>query len=986
MNVRIFKVDWYNGKPIVTGGGYQLAYQGDDMSNMVIFDKAPNLDNYYLVVSMKLDEADNEPTTLPAIQLEGPFWVVPNYYTQNAQTILFQCCSRTPQGNYEHHSAWFSGTILPSIKHNGNPIDLSPMFDPYMAILDDKVTKLIIAAGDVQIDSEMSDSSTNPLQNKVITGRLEQQAANIGDLSQLQTEEKSDLVSAINEAAQTGSSGGTEREWNLPTLKIYGDISQMTAEKNEPKIYQYIWEDPDNKEQRTGYCSMKWQGESSLFYPKKNYTIKFFHDAKYKRKDKISLFDDLKLKKSKWVVKANWVDRSMARNIVTCQLWGQMVRSRNGAPVQNLVDTPNYGAINGHPVKVYVNDVWHGLYTFNIPKDEDLFGMEEGNPLHCAICGDAQSGTSAVAFRVASISGWELEVPEDAWASYEVEEEGQTVTKYVKDGLINLINFVMNATDAEFKESLNDYLDVESAIDYYLMVYLNCGIDSLGRNLILLTYDGGNKWYCSLYDADTTWGNGIKGAPTYDPTLPCPEGYQMKTSLLWERLEACFGDELYSRWTALRKNIFRADYIKAQFDYLWGDITEELYEADEENWKYKDVQNPAMPQWNVDFKTKIFEFIDGRLPYCDAEFKAMRTPVACTGITLSESSISFANGNPVTLVATVEPENTTDEVTWETSDETVAVVGDGNVYPVGVGTATITATCGYQTATCSVAVTGLSFSVTLAGDNATLTNTGTVAPNSAYTGTLTVDTGYRLTSVVVTMGGHDITASAYNGNAISVAQVTGNIIVTVSTEFVYDDTGLAFELDSAFVINGRYFIDTGFQYDCTSPLTIAIDLTQPDDMTSSANNLYMFGATRKDGGKAGWLANYRGIVGVQGKSTVSGFPATPRFRARAVLRYNPTTRVLSTRSSGPDSITGVIAEKTSSNGHTTVTNPRPDRDAFATSMYIGGVHGVNGLESASNTGKIHDMRIYTRRWTDEEVKHWLGVDSLSTVFTDDMDQ
>lgn len=29
--------------------------------------------------------------------------------------------------------------------------------------------------------------------------------------------------------------------------------------------------------------------------------------------------------------------------------------------------------------------------------------------------------------------------------------------------------------------------------------------------------------------------------------------------------------------------------------------------------------------------------------------------------------------------------------------------------------------------------------------------------------------------------------------------------------------------------------------------------------------------------------------------------------------------------------------------------------------------------------------IYSRRWTDEEVKQWLGVDTLSTIFTDDMD-
>lgn len=802
----------------------------------------------------------------------------------------------------------------------------------------------------------------------------------LGDLSQLNTENKTNLVDAINEAAQTGSSGEVVR--HLPTLKIYGDISQMTAEKNEPKIYQYIWEDPDNKEQRTGYCSMKWQGESSLTYPKKNYTIKFFHDAKYKRKDKISLFDDLELKKNKWVIKANWVDRSMAKNVVSCQLWGQIVKNRTTEPESHLTDSPNYGAVNGHPIEVYINDVWHGLYTFNIPKDEDLFGMEEDNPLHCAVCGDSQSGTGSTAFRIATTSGWELEVP-DAWASYEVEEEGQTVTKYVADGLVNLINFVMTATDAEFKENLNNYLDVESAIDYYLMAYLDCGVDSLGRNLMLLTYDGGNKWYCSLYDADTTWGNGVMGAGTYNPTLPCPEGYQMQTSLLWERMEVCFGDELYERWKALRQNIFRADYIKNQFTYFWEDISPEKYDADIERWRAQDPQNPNLPQWNIDVQKAIFDFIDARLPYCDAQIKAMRTPVPCTGITLNESNIIFTNGNPIVLVATLDPENTTDEVVWASSDNTVVTVNNGTVYPLKNGSATITATCGNQTATCSVTVVGLSFEISLVGSHATLSNTDVIAPNASYTGTLTADTGFEFTSVIVTMGGTDITATAYSNGTISIAQVTGNIVVAVETAYHYDETDLEYKLGSAFTANGTNYVDTGFLYDAVSPLTIAIDFTQPDDMTTAG--LYLFGSKRSGGGNAGWDVPYRGTKGIHEKNQATGLPATARLRAKAVLRYDPVRKVMATRASCPDTVSGNIVEKTSSYGHVAVSSTRPDRDAFTTSLYLGGIHGTEGLESAVASGTIHDMRIYSRRWTDAEVKQWLGLDSLSTAFTDDMD-
>lgn len=805
-------------------------------------------------------------------------------------------------------------------------------------------------------------------------------ADDVGDLSQLTTTAKEDLVSAINEAARTGSGGEVTHE--MPVLKIYGDISASNKE-TETKAYRYVWENPDEGEQRTGYCSLKWQGESSLTYPKKNYTIKFFHDKKYKRKDKISLFDELVLKKNKWVVKANWVDRSQAKNVVSCRLWGQMVKSRITEPESHMKAAPNFGAVDGYPVKVYVNDEWHGLYSFNIPKDEDLFGMEEGNPLHCAVCGDQQLSLP-VQFRQASTTGWELEVP-DAWASYEVEEEGQTVTKYVADGFTSMINFVMTATDEEFKSGLDDYLDVESAIDYYLFCYYSAAIDSLGRNLMLVTYDGGNKWYCSLYDADTTWGNGLNGTGTYDPQLPCPEMYEMQTSLLWERLEACFGDELWERWSDLRKTIFRPEYVQNEFYLFWRYITDDDYEADVDRWTNVDPSRPFVPQYNLDIRKKIFDFIEDRAVYCDTQIKAMRTPVPCTAITLDQSTIAFTTGDPITLTATVEPENTTDDIVWTVSDDTILTVEDGVVRPLKNGTATITATCGTQTATCTATVTALSYSVTLTGTHVHLSNTDDVQPNASYTGTLTTDTGYNLTSVSVSMGGVDITETAYNNGVITIAQVTGNISVAVETVYEYDTTDLVYRLPAEFSVDGEHYIDTGWLYDGVSSFTIALDLTQPNDVTT--NDKRLLGALLAVGYAFRYDTAYRGFKNILYNDMMSGLPAVTGDRVKIVMRYDDTRHILSCRSwSRYNSIQypDATGESTSSYGHTTATG-QANRDAFTQTMYLGAVHTSNGAEFSQDSGKIHDCRIYDRRWTDAEVMEWLGVSTLSTVFTDDLD-
>lgn len=94
----------------------------------------------------------------------------------------------------------------------------------------------------------------------------------------------------------------------------------------------------------------------------------------------------------------------------------------------------------------------------------------------------------------------------------------------------------------------------------------------------------------------------------------------------------------------------------------------------------------------------------------DADFSANKvatvalvSTVPCTGITLSETSISFTHfAETGTLTATVLPSDTTDSVVWSTSDADVVTVSNGALTAVGVGSATITATCGNRSATCTV--------------------------------------------------------------------------------------------------------------------------------------------------------------------------------------------------------------------------------------------------------------------------------------------
>ena len=82
--------------------------------------------------------------------------------------------------------------------------------------------------------------------------------------------------------------------------------------------------------------------------------------------------------------------------------------------------------------------------------------------------------------------------------------------------------------------------------------------------------------------------------------------------------------------------------------------------------------------------------------------------VPITSVTLNQSTLTLIRGNSEKLTATVFPSDTTESTifSWSSSDTSVATVTSaGEVTAVGVGSATITVTCGGKTAICDITVT-----------------------------------------------------------------------------------------------------------------------------------------------------------------------------------------------------------------------------------------------------------------------------------------
>ena len=297
-----------------------------------------------------------------------------------------------------------------------------------------------------------------------------------------------------------------------------------------------------------GYVDIKCQGNSSMSYPKKNFTIKPYKDKAKTTKLKI----DFKGwgKQSKFVLKANWIDITHARNVVSARLWGDIIKTRGDyatALPELLRTSPNQGAVDGFPVLVYSNGVYQGRYTLNIPKDKWMSNMDDALDTHCILCGENYASGCFRALPVINGTDW-------------TDELHDVVPATIKTSWTNAIKFVMNSTDTEFKTNLSNYFDVNSLIDYYIYGLVSTNLDGFGKNQLFFCYDG-IHWIASVYDMDSTWGlywNGSKILPT-DYRRNQYEDYANNTSnLLYNRLEQLYKAQLKTRYTELRKDVLSA--------------------------------------------------------------------------------------------------------------------------------------------------------------------------------------------------------------------------------------------------------------------------------------------------------------------------------------------------------------------------------------------------------------------------------------------
>jgi uncharacterized protein YjdB len=244
---------------------------------------------------------------------------------------------------------------------------------------------------------------------------------------------------------------------------------------------------------------------------------------------------------------------------------------------------------------------------------------------------------------------------------------------------------------------------------------------------------------------------------------------------------------------------------------------------------------------------------------------AITVKTAVTGVTLDQTAVTLEIGETVTLVATIEPANATNQlVGWTSGNEDVATVDDGLVTAISAGSATISVITldGSKIASCEVTVTEASIAVTgVTLDQQTLalepggtaTLVATVAPDDATDKSVTWSSS---DNAVATVADGVVTAVADGTCTITVTTTDGGLTATcaVTVETVgVENLKAAFRVypnpvQDNLIIDGQNIQSVAIYSITGAPVMIVNEgLSEGIDVSAIQSGMYLLKITTDEG-------------------------------------------------------------------------------------------------------------------------------------------
>ena len=308
------------------------------------------------------------------------------------------------------------------------------------------------------------------------------------------------------------------------------------------------------------------QGTSSAGYARKNYIISFPYDYQL-REDSIPT--------NMFTFKADVASSEGANNVELVRLYNNICPYKTPPQLENA--NVRQG-IDGFPIVIFHNDgketKFIGKYNFNNDKaTPEVFGFEGTDESW-----EIRNNTSnRVLWKSADFSGtdwlndFEGRYPKDNTDPTKLARFAEWVVSTDRTGLSEA---EAAARLEKFKNEIEQYAVLDSALFYYLFTELFLMVDSRAKNAFPTIYEGEDKVVWLPYDMDTAMGINNEGALAFgygledtDVTETGADVYNGQHSVFWCNLRDAFGDKIKEMYQKLRSdNVLSYEIVEQMFE------------------------------------------------------------------------------------------------------------------------------------------------------------------------------------------------------------------------------------------------------------------------------------------------------------------------------------------------------------------------------------------------------------------------------------
>lgn len=341
----------------------------------------------------------------------------------------------------------------------------------------------------------------------------------------------------------------------LPIINIKTE-QEITEEDSivYSEIIDPYFDERDSEQYIVSNANMHIRGGTSRDLEKKGYKYELIKsNSENKKKKLLGMRED-----DDWVLDALYFDPTNIRNVISCDLWNEM---------NSLNTTNNYNIdLECEFVEVFINNKYAGIYVLKEPIDKKQVGIEDNDEISVLIKGNGYIS------EYISEESYKHIIPElrTAYIIYEME-----YPKNVDDEkIISDFTYFLDKVNPYFDKNKNltfDYLkdnfNINSIVDYSILVNVTKGLDNLTTKNIFFYLDKTGKIVFIPWDLDMTWGLTYsieKLNPVTQSTYVFDyENVEEVCTMYYDNSDLEEYNKLvYNRYSELRNSVFSYEHIE----------------------------------------------------------------------------------------------------------------------------------------------------------------------------------------------------------------------------------------------------------------------------------------------------------------------------------------------------------------------------------------------------------------------------------------